>query len=76
MIPAIPTYCTNVHAGRTLEETEANLDRFAVRVRELTPPESDPAAPRGRGLGLPAEPARERGASNGARALRDRLGAK
>ena len=36
MIPAIPTYCTNVHAGRTLEETEANLDRFAVRVRELT----------------------------------------
>ena len=50
MTPAIPTYCTNVHAGRTLEETEANLDRFAVRVRELTAPESDPAAPIGLGL--------------------------
>lgn len=76
MTPAIPTYCTNVHAGRTLEETEANLDRFAVRVRELTAPESDPAAPIGLGLWLSAESARELRASNGARALRDRLGAK
>ena len=70
------TYCTNVHAGRTLAETEANLDRFAPRVRELTATSEDPEAPIGLGLWLSASAARELRENNGASALRDRLLAK
>jgi sugar phosphate isomerase/epimerase len=70
------TYCTNVHAGRNLAETEANLDRFAPRVRELTAPETEPDAPIGLGLWLSASSARELRADGGAAGLRDRLLAK
>ena len=28
-------YCTNVHAGATLDQTKANLERYACRVREM-----------------------------------------
>ena len=73
MTPAPPTYCTNVHAGRTLAETEANLGRFAPRVRELVAPPEDPNAEIGLGLWLSAESARELRATGGARAFRDRL---
>lgn len=31
-------YCTNVHAGATLTETRANLERYATAVRELFSP--------------------------------------
>ena len=68
-----PTYCTNVHAGRTLEETEANLERFSTRVRELAAPKNDPDAPIGLGLWLSAASARELREAGGAKALRDRL---
>lgn len=73
MTPAPPTYCTNVHAGRTLAETEANLGRFAPRVRELVAPPGDPNAEIGLGLWLSAESARELRETRGARAFRDRL---
>lgn len=33
-------YCTNVHAGATLEETRASLERHAVRVRDLVSPQA------------------------------------
>ncbi len=35
-------YCTNVHAGATLEETKANLDRHATRVRDLVCRDDEP----------------------------------
>ena len=73
MTPATPTYCTNVHAGRTLAETKANLARFAPRVRELAASKDDPAAEIGLGLWLSAESARELRETGGAKAFRDRL---
>ena len=73
MTPAPPTYCTNVHAGRTLAETEANLGRFAPRVRELVASAEEPDAEIGLGLWLSAETARELRETGGARAFRDRL---
>jgi sugar phosphate isomerase/epimerase len=44
-------YCTNVHAGRGLEQTLANLDQYAVAVRQLVSTE----APLGLGLWLSAQ---------------------
>jgi hypothetical protein len=56
-MPSLPTlgYCTNVHAGSTLAETRANLQKHAVRVKELY----SPTAPMGIGLWLSAASARE-----------------
>lgn len=69
----LPTYCTNVHAGRNLAETEANIDRFSTRVRDLVAAKDDDPSEIGLGLWLSAESARELRRTNGARALRDRL---
>ncbi|MFI4875137.1 MAG: metabolite traffic protein EboE [Blastopirellula sp. JB062] len=48
-------YCTNVHAGANLAETEANLAQHAVRVRELI----SPGDPMGVGLWLSATTAQQ-----------------
>ncbi|MCC9606810.1 metabolite traffic protein EboE [Blastopirellula sp. JC732] len=48
-------YCTNVHAGANLAETEANLQKHAVRVRQLI----SPRKPMGVGLWLSAVTAKE-----------------
>ncbi|HZN34193.1 MAG TPA: metabolite traffic protein EboE [Pirellulaceae bacterium] len=48
-------YCTNVHAGRTLDETRANLERHALAVKERY----SPAGPMGVGLWLSAAAADE-----------------
>jgi hypothetical protein len=48
-------YCTNVHAGPTLAETKANLQRFALAVKQQVRPD----APMGLGLWLAASAARE-----------------
>ncbi len=69
----LPTYCTNVHAGRDLAETEANLDRFAPRIRELVAGDEHPYAPLGLGLWLSASAARELRGSGGAKDFRNRL---
>jgi hypothetical protein len=54
---ALPTlgYCTNVHAGANLAETRENLQRHAVRVKELY----SPTEPMGIGLWFSAASARE-----------------
>lgn len=53
----LPTlgYCTNVHAGSNLAETRANLQKHALRVKELY----SPTEPMGIGLWLSAASARE-----------------
>jgi len=43
-------YCTNVHAGATLQETRANLQRYATAVRE----QFSPGQPMGVGIWLSA----------------------
>ena len=43
-------YCTNVHAGATLEATRANLERHALEVKA----EYSPDRPMGVGLWLSA----------------------
>ena len=48
-------YCTNVHAGASLAETIANLERYAVAVKKRV----SPAEPMGVGLWLSAKAARE-----------------
>ena len=48
-------YCTNVHAGATLEATRANLERHALAVKERYSPER----PMGVGLWLSAKAAEE-----------------
>jgi hypothetical protein len=48
-------YCTNVHAGATLEETRANLERYAVGVKQRFSPD----AAMGVGLWLSASAARK-----------------
>jgi sugar phosphate isomerase/epimerase len=48
-------YCTNVHAGATLRQTRENLQKHAVRVKELY----SPSRPMGIGLWLSAAAARE-----------------
>ncbi|MCH2160802.1 MAG: metabolite traffic protein EboE [Phycisphaerales bacterium] len=62
-------YCTNVHAGPTLRETEENLDRFAISVRNHLGGDT----PLGIGLWLAASAARELRESGRARAIRDHL---
>jgi sugar phosphate isomerase/epimerase len=47
-------YCTNVHAGVDLEQTQANLERFALAVKRRFSPD----APMGVGLWLSASAAR------------------
>lgn len=49
------SYCTNVHAGTTLAQMKENLDRYALRVRELVCPRGE----LGVGLWLSAEVANE-----------------
>ena len=63
-------YCTNVHSGPTLEETEQNLDRFACAVRE----QLGWKEPLGIGLWLAASAAAELRSSGRAPQLRDHLG--
>lgn len=48
-------YCTNVHAGVSLPETIANLERYAIAVKERV----SPADPMGVGLWLSAKAARD-----------------
>ncbi len=48
-------YCTNVHAGATYQQTLANLETYAAKVRDLVSPD----APMGVGLWLSAAAARE-----------------
>jgi hypothetical protein len=53
-------YCTNVHAGADLEETKANLQRYAFAVKQTVSPQ----APMGIGLWLSAAAARSLLAEN------------
>jgi len=62
-------YCTNVHAGATLDQTRANLGRHAVAVRRAMQLDG----PLGIGLWLSAAAAREMVASDGAAAFADWL---
>lgn len=48
-------YCTNVHAGTTLKQTLANLERYALPVKQRVSPD----APMGVGLWLSAQAARQ-----------------
>ncbi len=61
-------YCTNVHAGNSLEETLQNLERHAVAVARSLGNDR-----LGIGLWLPESTAREVIENEGARRLRDRL---
>lgn len=62
-------YCTNVHAGATLDAVRANLERYALAVKRRVSRD----APMGVGLWLPAAAARELRAGGGAQAFRDWL---
>jgi hypothetical protein len=63
-------YCTNVHAGATLAETKANLERYAVAVKQQV----SPAELMGVGLWFSAATARELlGDPDGPERLRDWL---
>lgn len=55
-------YCTNVHAGPTLAQTKANLERYALAVKRQVRPQQ----PMGVGLWLAAEAATQLLASGGA----------
>lgn len=55
MTPFSIGYCTNVHAGATLEATRANLERYALAVKERY----SPGRPMGVGLWLSAKAAEE-----------------
>ncbi|MCI0460890.1 MAG: metabolite traffic protein EboE [Gemmataceae bacterium] len=48
-------YCTNVHAGSDLDQTRANLERYALAVKRLASPDE----PMGVGLWLSASAARQ-----------------
>ena len=48
-------YCTNVHAGADLAQTRANLERYALAVKQRVSPD----APMGVGLWLSARSARQ-----------------
>jgi hypothetical protein len=65
-------YCTNVHAGATYQQTLANLETYAAKVRELV----SPAAPMGVGVWLASSAAREVLASGRTAELSDWLGAR
>jgi sugar phosphate isomerase/epimerase len=69
MQPFSPGYCTNVHAGPTLEATRANLARHAVEVKQHYSPER----PMGVGLWLAAPAAQELVQTGGLPAFRDWL---
>lgn len=62
-------YCTNVHAGATLEATRANLEKHALAVKERYSPDR----PMGIGLWLPAKAAEELIAKHGERQFGDWL---
>ncbi len=62
-------YCTNVHAGATLDATRANLERHALAVKAAY----SPNRPMGIGLWLAAQAAQELVASGGAPGFRDWL---
>src|SRR5215468_7628642 len=62
-------YCTNVHAGATLEATRANLEKHAVAVKE----KFSPTRPMGVGLWLSAKAAAELKATKQAPQFRDWL---
>ncbi|MGY8770140.1 MAG: metabolite traffic protein EboE [Pirellulales bacterium] len=69
-VPQWIGYCTNVHAGATLEQTRANLQEHAVRVRQLVSADQ----PIGVGLWLSAEAARSlRSTENGVAQFRSWL---
>jgi hypothetical protein len=53
--PFATGYCTNVHAGRSIEETRANLERHALEVKRRY----SPKRPMGIGLWLSAAAAQE-----------------
>lgn len=65
-------YCTNVHAGATYEQTLANLDTHAVKVKERV----SPGEPMGVGLWLAARAAREVLEQDRTAELRDWLGSR
>src|SRR6516165_8151833 len=62
-------YCTNVHAGADLEQTRANLERFAVAVKSR----ASPRDPMGIGLWLSASAARKLREESHLAAFRDWL---
>ena len=62
-------YCTNVHAGVDLEATQANLSKYAARVKQLVSPND----PMGIGLWLAAPAAQELLDSNQTTRFRDWL---
>lgn len=66
--PSRLAYCTNVHAGSTLEETLANLTRFSVPVREQLGVDQLAI-----GLWLADSVAQELETNDAARRLRDQL---
>jgi len=63
-------YCTNVHAGTTLEATKRNLETHALDVKSRTRPDG----PMGIGLWLAASAARELVKENKVEEFRDWLG--
>ncbi len=67
--PRVIGYCTNVHAGATLDETRENLRQHAVAVRDTMQLDG----PLGIGLWLSAAAALEMVASDGATAFADWL---
>ena len=69
----LQTYCTNVHAGRNLAETEANIERFSTPIPDLIAAVDDDSSEIGLGLWLSATSARELRESDGAGAFRDRI---
>src|SRR6185369_12857474 len=62
-------YCTNVHAGATLDVTRANLEKHAVAVKQRFSPER----PMGVGLWLSANAAAQLVAAQGESQFRDWL---
>ena len=63
-------YCTNVHAGTTPGDIEANLERHALAIKQRVAPRE----PMGVGLWLPAAAARSLRAGGRAQAFGDWLG--
>jgi hypothetical protein len=68
-LPFATGYCTNVHAGATLEATRANLERHALAVKSRY----SPGGPMGIGLWLSAQAALELAGRRGAAEFRDWL---
>jgi len=62
-------YCTNVHAGPTLAQTKANLERYALEVKRQVRPHE----PMGVGLWLSADAASQLVANDGACGFADWL---